>query len=121
MAIACAGSATADPALNGVFAMDGGDDITEVTVASVCGPSGCTGTVVSNLGWSSPAKYQNGRWYFAYSRPDGFVCPDRTLAPVTVHYSVDPVAMTGVMSADSNGDCPGGVITETPFRFHRVG
>ena len=119
-ALGSAGLAQAAPLADGVYAMDGGDGISEVTVSTQCGAYGCVRVVSSNVGWVSQATESDGLWSFHYSRPDGQLCPDRTLAPVTVHYTVNPDTMSGVMSADSNGDCPGGVINQTPFKFHKV-
>ena len=39
---------------------------------------------------------------------------------MTVYYAVSPQTKQGVMSADSNGDCPGGVVQKTMFTFHQV-
>ncbi|WP_395308600.1 hypothetical protein V4U86_25275 [Mycobacterium sp. AMU20-3851] len=114
-----AGAAHADPPLlNGNFL--GGDAENLWTIASTCAPAGCTGTVSSNQGWSSPMTLQDGRWYFLVTKPDGFICSDGSFAPVVVHMSVDPVTLRGVLSADSNGTCPGGVTSATPFQLKPV-
>ncbi|MCV7194226.1 hypothetical protein [Mycolicibacterium brumae] len=118
-ALICAGPAAA-ALQDGVYAMDGSDGMSEVTVTTNCLPTGCATLVSSNAGWVAQAQESNGLWYFSYTRPDGQICPDRTFAPVTVHYAVNLNTMSGVMSADSNGDCPGGVINQTPFSFHKV-
>ena len=114
-----AGAAHADPPLlNGNFT--GGDAANTWTIASTCAPAGCTGTVSSNQGWSSPMTLHNGEWYFFVTKPDGFVCSDGSFAPAVIHISIDPATLTGVLSADSNGVCPGGITSATPFQLKQV-
>lgn len=48
------------------------------------------------------------------------VCDDGSYAPVVVDYSVDAVSLEGVLTADSNGNCPGGQVTQAPFRLRKV-
>ncbi len=117
-AVMGAGIALADDAINGVFAMDGAD-LSQVTVNTTCGPDGCSGTAQSNVGWIAPIALDHGVWRFQYTRPDAFICPNGNYAPVTVYYAVNPQTKQGVMSADSNGECPGGVVQQTMFSFHQ--
>jgi len=114
--------ANANPALlNGTYAIDGGEEGLVATVASNCATEGCTASIASNVGWTSTATMTGGRWNFTVSKPDGVVCQDGSYAPVTMHYSVDPVSLSGTLLADSNGDCPGGQVTRVPFWLTKVG
>ncbi len=115
-----AASAHADPALlNGTYA--GGDAENVWTITSSCGPAGCTATVTSNQGWSVPAAFANGSWNFAVTKPDGVICADGRYEPAVISMSVDPVTLAGVISADSNYGCPGGILSQTPFQLRKVG
>ena len=74
-ALAFAASAQADPPLlNGTYA--GGDAENVWTSASTCGLTGCTGSVASNQGWTSPMTLTEGRWNFLVTKTDGFICDD---------------------------------------------
>lgn len=119
-ATSLAGPAAADPPLlNGVYA--GGDSENLWTVTSSCGAAGCTATVSSNQGWAVPATYTNGRWNFQVTKPDGVICADGRYEPAVISMSVDPVTLAGVISADSNYGCPGGILSQTPFQLRKVG
>ncbi|MHA3024049.1 hypothetical protein ACXPWS_27715 [Mycobacterium sp. BMJ-28] len=118
-ALGFAASAHADPPLlNGTYA--GGDDENTWTIASTCGLTGCTGSVASNQGWTSPMTFTDGRWDFAVTKPDGFICEDGSYQPAVISISVDPATLGGVISADSNGACPGGILSQTPFQLRAV-
>jgi hypothetical protein len=115
-----AASAQADPApFNGTYS--GGDDQNIWTVSTNCPTEGCTGTVASNQGWSVPATMANGLWNFVVTKPDGFVCNDGSYAPAYISMTVDPNTLNGALATDSNGDCPGGQITRTPFKLTKIG
>lgn len=119
---ALAAPANANPALlNGTYAIDGGEEGLVATVSSNCANEGCTASIASNVGWTSTATMTGGRWNFTVTKPDGVVCQDGSYAPVTMHYSVDPVSLSGTLLADSNGDCPGGQVTRVPFWLTKVG
>jgi len=123
-ALSFAASASADPAaINGTFAVKGGDDGAVVTAASSCNPvvNGCTANLSSTVGWTSVATYTNGRWNFTVTKPDGIVCDNGNYAPVRIAYSVDAANLNGTITADSNGDCPGGQITQVPFQLTKIG
>ena len=123
-ALGFAASAAADPALiNGTYAVKGGDDGAVVTASSNCAPvvNGCTANLSSTLGWTSVATLTDGRWNFTVTKPDGVVCDDGSYAPVRIAYSVDAATLTGTVTADSNGDCPGGQITQAPFQLTKIG
>lgn len=123
-ALGFAASATADPALiNGTYAVKGGADGAVVTASSNCVPvaNGCTANLTSTLGWTSVATLTDGRWNFTVTKPDGVVCDDGSYAPVRIAYSVDAATLTGTVTADSNGDCPGGQITQAPFQLTKIG
>ncbi|MCV7355228.1 hypothetical protein H7K04_07250 [Mycolicibacterium fluoranthenivorans] len=118
-ALAFAASAQADPLLlNGTYA--GGDAENVWTIASTCGVIGCTGSVASNQGWTSPMTLTDGRWNFSVTKPDGFICDDGSYQPAVISISVDPATLGGVVSADSNGACPGGILSQTPFQLRQV-
>lgn len=119
-----AASASADPAaINGTYAVKGGDEGAVVTAASSCNPvvNGCTANLTSTVGWTSVATFTDGRWNFTVTKPDGIVCDNGSYAPVRIAYSIDAATMTGTITADSNGDCPGGQITQAPFQLVKVG
>ncbi|WP_325096536.1 hypothetical protein [Mycolicibacterium vinylchloridicum] len=123
-ALSFAASASADPALiNGTYAVKGGDDGAVVTATSTCpvAVNGCTANLTSTVGWTSVATFTDGRWNFTVTKPDGIVCDNGSYAPVRIAYSVDAATMTGTITADSNGDCPGGQITQAPFQLTKVG
>ncbi|MCB0924566.1 MAG: hypothetical protein KDB50_08530 [Mycobacterium sp.] len=121
-AMGSAGTADADPgALSGRYAVTGGDDQIYVTATSNCATDGCTATLVSNLGWTSVATKSGGRWNFDVVKPDGVICSDGNFADVVIRYSVDAGTMTGNVLADSNGECPGGQVTQSAFRMTKLG
>lgn len=123
-ALGFAVSAGADPAaINGTYAVKGGDEGAVVTAASACAPvvNGCTANLTSTVGWTSVATFTDGRWNFTVTKPDGIVCDNGAYAPVRIAYSVAAVTMTGTITADSNGDCPGGQITSAPFQLTKTG
>ena len=76
--------------------------------------------MVSNKGWTSVATLANGRWGFDVTKPDGVVCADGSYAPVIIAYSVDASTLTGTVTADSNGECPGGQITQVPVQLKKI-
>lgn len=113
--------AQADAVLNGQYTVVGGDEATfGWTVASACGGNGCTANIASNRGWTSVGTYTNGRLAFTVTKPDGFVCADGSFAPVLISYEVDAASLAGIGAADSNGQCPGGVINRVPFQLRKV-
>lgn len=123
-ALAGAGIASADASpLNGKYAAVGGSDQFYVTVASNCATlvEGCTASLISNRGWTSVASYSNGRWTYNVVKPDGVVCADGNYAAVVIRYSIDANTLAGTVVADSNGECPGGQLTEFPVQLTKVG
>lgn len=120
LAAATGAAYAAPPLLNGSFLGAEGDPENVWTIASTCEPAGCAGTVSSNAGWASPMTLTDGTWYFSVTKPDGFICPDGSFQPAVVHMSIDPVTLGGVLSADSNGACPGGITSATPFQLQPV-
>ena len=120
-ALMLAGSAQAEPPLlNGSYSGAEGDPESVWAITSSCAPAGCAGTVSSNQGWTSPMTLAAGIWNFSVTKPDGFICPDGSYAPAVVHMTIDPVTLVGVLSADSNGTCPGGITSATPFQLKAV-
>ena len=124
-AVGFAGVAQADPPLppllNGVYSGAQGDPYSVWTINTSCGPTGCTGSVASNQGWTSPTSYADGRWNFTVTKPDGVICTDGRYEPAVISLSIDPVTLAGVVSADSNYGCPGGILSQTPFQLLKVG
>lgn len=117
-----AGAAAADPPLlNGTYGSADGDPYNVLTIATSCGPAGCTGTVSSNQGWTTPTTFTDGRWVFTVSKPGGLTCDDGHYEPAVVSMSVDPVTLAGVVSSDSNFGCAGGIVTQSPFQLQKVG
>jgi hypothetical protein len=116
--------ANADPSpLSGRYAIVGGADGAQVTATTNCVAltDGCTADLVSSVGWTSVATLTGGRWNFTVTKPDGVVCDDGSYAPVSIAYSVDAATLAGTVTADSNGDCPGGQVTEAAFQLQKLG
>lgn len=124
-AVAMIGSAApayADPAaLSGKYAAVGGSDQFYVTATSTCATEGCTANLVSNRGWTSVATLTGGRWNYNVVKPDGVICGDGNFADVVIWYSIDANTLTGTVTADSNGECAGGQITQFPVQLAKVG
>ncbi len=119
-AMTFAGSAHADPPpFNGTYS--GGDPYSMWTVSTNCATNGCTGTVASNQGWSVPTTMTNGLWNFIVTKPDGVICDDGSYAPAYISLSVDPNTLNGILTTDSNYSCPGGQVTQDPFKLNKVG
>ena len=122
--ICASAPANADPSLlNGRYAIVGGADNISVTATSSCAApvDGCTARLDSTRGWTSTATLTGGRWNFTVTKPDGVVCDDGSYAPVRIAYSVDAATLSGTITADSNGDCPGGQVTQAAFQLQKVG
>jgi hypothetical protein len=109
--------------LNGRYAIVGGADGIYVNATSNCTTAidGCTASLASNRGWTSVATLTRGRWNFTVTKPDGVVCDDGSYAPVSIAYSVDAATLAGTIIADSNGDCPGGQVTQAQFQLQKIG
>ncbi|OKH63588.1 hypothetical protein EB72_11350 [Mycobacterium sp. SWH-M1] len=121
-ALTLAGNAAADPPLlNGTYGSTDGDPYNVWTIATSCSPAGCTGTVSSNQGWTSPTTFTDGHWDFTVSKPGGLTCDDGHYEPAVVAMSIDPVTLAGVVSSDSNFGCAGGIVTQSPFQLQKVG
>lgn len=124
VATGSAGIAYADSSpLNGKYSAADGSDEFFVTATSNCmtPTPGCTASLVSNRGWTSVATLQNGRWTFDVVKPDGVICADGNFADVVIRYAFDPNTLAGTVTADSNGECPGGQVTEGPIQLAKVG
>lgn len=120
--IALAGTAIADPPLlNGTYGSTDGDPYNVWVISTGCGPTGCTGTVASNQGWTTPTTLTSGRWVFTVSKPGGLTCADGHYEPAVVSMSVDPVTLAGELTTDSNYGCAGGVVSQSPFQLQKVG
>jgi len=120
-ALGVASPAHADSGLNGQYSVAGGSDQFYVTVVSNCATEGCTASLVSNRGWTSVATLTNGRWNYKVTKPDGVVCGDGNYADVIIRYSIDANTLAGTVSADSNGECSGGQVTQAPIQLQKVG
>jgi hypothetical protein len=117
-----AAPAQADPApLNGRYTAVGGSDQFYVTATSSCATEGCTASLVSNRGWTTVATLSNGRWSYSVTKPDGVICGDGSFADVIIRYSMDANTLSGTITADSNGECPGGQVTEVPIQLTKIG
>ncbi len=116
-----AAPALADPALlNGTYDIDGGDQDAFWTASSTCATDGCLAKIVSNVGWSGNAVMNAGRWNLTVTKPDGVVCADGSYAPIVIAYSVDAATGSGTVTADSNGNCPGGQVTAAQFQIRKI-
>ena len=120
-ALVSAASAGAAVAPNGRYSVVGGSDQFYVTITSNCATEGCTASLVSNRGWTSVATLTGGRWSYNVTKPDGVICADGNYANVVIKYSVDANTLAGTVLADSNGECPGGQVTQFPVQLTRIG
>ena len=118
-AIAFAGAANAD--LSGNYAAVGGSDQFYVTVIPACATDGCTASLVSNRGWTSVATLHNGTWTYNVIKPQGSICADGNFADIVIRYAIDASTLAGTVTADSNGECPGGQVTQAPIQLTKVG
>lgn len=120
-ALGNAGPVSAAVAPNGRYSVVGGSDMFYVTVTSNCATEGCTANLVSNRGWTSVATLTNGHWTYSVTKPDGVICADGNYANVVIRYSVDANTLAGNVIADSNGECPGGQVTQFPVQLTKIG
>ena len=118
-AIALAGSVHAD--LSGKYAAVGGSDQFYVTATANCATEGCTASLVSNRGWTSVATLHNGTWTYNVVKPQGSICADGNFADIVIRYAIDNTTLAGTVTADSNGECPGGQVTSVPVQLTKVG
>ncbi|WP_167107213.1 hypothetical protein [Mycobacterium sp. DL592] len=121
--VAMSAPANADPSpLTGTYAIVGGAEGAQVTATTNCVvlADGCTANLVSTVGWTSVATLTDGRWNFTVTKPDGVVCDDGSFAPVSIAYSIDAATLAGTLTTDSNGECPGGQITQAAFQLQKV-
>ena len=119
-----AATAAADPAsFNGRYTVVGGSDQFFVTATSACpaATEGCTANLVSNRGWTSVASLHNGIWTYNVTKPDGAVCADGNYADIVIRYAIDANTLGGMVTADSNGECPGGQVTQAPIQLTKIG
>ncbi len=119
--LGAAAPASALPLFNGIYDIDGGSEEFYWTVQSTCATEGCTANIISNRGWTAVATLTGGRWVFNTSKPDAMVCPDGSFAPIVLRYSLDGANLSGLVTADSNGECVGGTITQVPIHMVKVG
>ena len=120
-AVVTAGQAAAAQALNGKYAVVGGSDQFYVTAVANCATEGCTASLVSNRGWTSVATLTNGTWTYNVVKPDGVICGDGNFADIVIRYAIDANTLSGTVTADSNGECPGGQVTSFPVQLTQVG
>jgi hypothetical protein len=120
-AVGVASPAYADQSLNGQYSAAGGSDLFYVTAVSNCATEGCTASLVSNRGWTAVATLTNGRWNYDVIKPDGVICGDGNYADVIIRYSLDASTLSGTVTADSNGECSGGQVTQVPIQLQKVG
>ena len=118
-AIGSAGFAHAD--LSGRYAVVGGSDQFYVTVIPNCATEGCTASLVSNRGWTAVATLHNGTWTYDVIKPQGAICADGNFADIIIRYAVDNNTLAGSVVADSNGECPGGQVTQGPIQLTKIG
>lgn len=112
------GQAHAD--LSGNYSAAGGSDQFYVTVTPACETEGCTASLVSNRGWTSVATLHNGTWTYNVTKPDGVICSDGNFADIVIRYAIDANTLSGTVTADSNGECPGGQVTQAPIQLTRA-
>lgn len=114
-------SLAAPTSINGRYAIIGGSDQAFADASSSCATEGCKASLASNVGWTAVATLTGGRWNFDVVKPDGVICSDGNFADVVIRYSIDATTLNGYLTADSNGECPGGQVTQAPIRLAKVG
>jgi len=115
-----AATASALPLFNGTYDIDGGSEEFYWTVQSTCADEGCTANIMSNRGWTAVATMTGGKWLFATSKPDAMVCPNGSFAPIILRYAIDDTTLQGVVTADSNGECAGGQVTQVAIQLKKL-
>lgn len=66
------------------------------TISTVCSyPTECTGTVISDFGWSAPIYKTGGVWYVKHTVQNWVPCPDGTAAPGLQVFRFVPVIEDG--------------------------
>lgn len=118
-AVATAGLAQAD--LAGRYSAVGGSDQFYVTVTPACVTEGCTASLVSNRGWTAVATLHNGTWTYNVVKSQGAICADGNFADIVIRYAIDNNTLAGTVTADSNGECPGGQVTQAPIQLTKIG
>ena len=118
-AIGSAGLAHAD--LSGRYTVVGGSDQFYVTATPSCVTEGCTASLVSNRGWTAVATLNNGTWTYNVVKPQGAICADGNFADIVIRYAIDNNTLAGNVTADSNGECPGGQVTQAPIQLTKIG
>ena len=118
-AIGSAGLAHAD--LSGRYTVVGGSDQFYVTATPSCATEGCTASLVSNRGWTAVATLHNGTWTYNVVKPQGAICADGNFADIVIRYAIDNNTLAGSVTADSNGECPGGQVTQAPIQLTKIG
>jgi len=69
------------------------------TISTTCSyPTECTGTVVSDFGWTAPIYKTGGVWYVKHPIEDWVPCPDGTAAPGLQVFRFVPVNEDGSMT-----------------------
>lgn len=69
------------------------------TITTTCSyPTECTGTVVSDFGWTAPIYKTGGVWYVKHTVQDWIPCPDGTAAPGLQVFRFVPVNEDGSMT-----------------------
>nr|WP_165588604.1 hypothetical protein [Mycolicibacterium komanii]CRL68062.1 hypothetical protein CPGR_00923 [Mycolicibacterium komanii] len=69
------------------------------TITTTCSyPTECTGTVVSDFGWTAPIYKTGGVWYVKHTVEDWIPCPDGTAAPGLQVFRFVPVNEDGSLT-----------------------
>ena len=106
------------------------------TMNSVCtDPDSCTGTVVSDQGWSAELTMRSSMWTVRRDVPDWIPCPDGSTYPGRQLFRFAPVGADGrrligadVLAAEDVTAGPAGacgvgqpLVIRMPFRLEKVG
>lgn len=65
------------------------------------------------------ATLHNNTWTYNVVKPQGAICADGNFADIVIRYAIDNNTLAGIVTADSNGECPGGQVTQAPIQQPR--
>ncbi|BBZ36398.1 Rv2253/PknI dimerization domain-containing protein [Mycolicibacterium confluentis] len=85
------------------------------TVTSTCSyPGECTGTVVSDWGWTAPIYQKSGTWWVKHTVENWVPCPDGSTAPGLQTFRFKPMTPEGAYVDPTSTTLVGEDITTGP-------